>query len=99
MLVSFAILEQGGRLRSTNGYVTTSSGEKVRTDEDVSWINVKPGTLIVNLVDARKNKQIWQGYASGILQANQMNDQTKIREAVSRIFSQLKHNNFNKNNM
>ncbi|MEJ7831085.1 MAG: DUF4136 domain-containing protein, partial [Segetibacter sp.] len=37
MLVSFSVLEQRGRLRTTEGYVTLSSGEKVRTEENVSY--------------------------------------------------------------
>jgi hypothetical protein len=93
MLVSFFITEKPGSLRTTNGYVTVSSGEKVRTEDNVSYTDVKPGTLIINFIDAKANKQIWQGFASGILQPDQMNDQTKVREAVSSVFSQFKYNN------
>jgi len=93
MLVSFFVTEKPGRLRTTNGYVTLSSGEKVRTVDNVSFTDVKAGTLIINFIDEKTNTQIWQGFASGILQADQMNNETKVREAVSSVFSQFKYNN------
>lgn len=97
MIVSFLVLEQPATLRTTNGYVTVSSGEKVRTEDNVSYTDVKPGTLIVNLIDAKTSKQIWQGFASGILQADEMRDESKVRLAVSKIFSEFKYNNNNNN--
>lgn len=93
MLVSFQVLEQPASLRTTEGYVTVFSGEKVRTDNNISYTDVKPGTLIVNLIDADKNKQIWQGFASGIMSADAIKDQSKVRSAVSTVFSQFNYNN------
>lgn len=95
MKVSFSVLEREGKLRTTNGYVTLSSGEKVRTEDNVSFTDVKPGTLIIDLIDAKRNVQIWQGFASGILQPENLRDQTKVRQAVSSIFSKFTHNNLN----
>ncbi len=93
MLISFLVLEQPGSLRTTNGYVTVASGEKVRTEDNVSSTDVKPGTLIINFIDAKSNTAIWQGFASGILQADQMRDESKVRQAVSSVFSEFKYNN------
>ena len=93
MLISFSVLEQPGKLRTTNGYVTLSSGEKVRTEDNVTYTDVKAGTLIINLTDAKSGRLIWQGFASGILQADQVNDVAKVRQAVSTVFNQFKYNN------
>lgn len=93
MLISFSVLEQPASLRTTNGYVTLSSGEKVRTEDNVTYTDVKPGTLIINFTDLKSGKTIWQGFASGILQADQMNDEAKVRQAVSTVFNQFKYNN------
>jgi hypothetical protein len=93
MLISFSILEQPGSLRTTNGYVTLGSGEKVRTEDNVTYTDVKAGTLIINFMDAKSGKLIWQGFASGILQADQVNDEAKVRQAVSTVFNQFKYNN------
>lgn len=95
MLISFLVLEQPASLRTTNGYVTVSSGEKVRTEDNVSYTDVKPGTLIINLINGKTDKQIWQGFASGILQPDDMRDESKVRQAVSSIFSKFNHNNNN----
>ena len=93
MLVSFSVTEQTGRLRTTNGYVRVSSGEKVRTKDNIGYADVQPGTLIINLIDAKTSEVIWQGFASGILHADQVRNETKVREAVSSVFSQFKYNN------
>lgn len=93
MLVSFSVTEQPGKLRTANGYVTLSSGEKVRTEDNISFTDVKPGTLIINFIDAKTNNVIWQGFASGILHADEVSNETKVREAVSSVFSQFKYNN------
>ena len=93
MLVSFSVTEQPGQLRNANGYVTLSSGEKVRTEDNITFTDVKPGTLIIDFMDAKTKNVIWQGFASGILHADEMSNETKVREAVSSVFSQFKHNN------
>jgi hypothetical protein len=92
MLVSFSVFEQPATLRTTDGYATLSSGEKVRTEDNLAYTDVKPGTLIINFIDAKKNKQIWQGFASGILKAGQVKDESKVRHAVSRIISEFNYN-------
>jgi len=91
MLLSFIVLEQPASLRTTQGYVTVLSGEKVRTEDNVSYTDVNPGTLIINM--NKTDKQIWQGFVSGILKADEMNDQSKVRNAVSTVFKQFSYNN------
>jgi len=93
MLLSFLVLEQPASLRTTKGYVTLLSGEKVRTEDNVSYTDVKPGTLIIDIIKTEKNNQIWQGFVSGILKAEEMNDQSKVRNAVSTVFKQFSYNN------
>ena len=93
MLVSFSVFEQPATLRTTEGYATLSSGEKVRTEDNVAYTDVLPGTLIINFIDASKRKQIWQGFASGILKAGQTKDESKVRHAVSRIISEFNYSN------
>jgi hypothetical protein len=93
MLISFSVLEQPSSLHTTDGYVTLSSGEKVLTEKNVTYTDVKPGTLLINFMDPKTGKMIWQGFASGILQADQMNDEAKVHQAVSTVFNQFKYNN------
>jgi hypothetical protein len=93
MLVLFAVTEMPGSLRTTNGYVTLSSGEKVRTEDNITYTDVKPGTLIINLLNGDNQNQIWQGFASGILNDSSVQDEATVRQAVSEVFSEFKFKN------
>jgi hypothetical protein len=90
ILVLFTVTEQPGSLRTYNGYQMINGGlDSVRTPSDVNITQIDPGTLIINLLDAKSGVVAWQGYASGILKPDMINDATKVREAVSSIFSQF----------
>ncbi|OQP55795.1 DUF4136 domain-containing protein [Niastella populi] len=90
MTVSFFITEQADTLRRTSGYVTIG-GEAVVSNDDVEWVPVQPGTLIINLNDNKTQKMVWQGFASGIIAQENINNEQKIREAVSSIFDQFNY--------
>lgn len=90
MLVTFMVLEQPGTLRTYNGYKMLYNGlDSTRTPENVEKVSVDAGTLLINIIDGKSGKVAWQGYASGILKPDMINDQTKVREAVRRIFDQF----------
>ena len=89
VLVLFQVTEQPGKLVTFNGYEIVD-GEKVRTAADEKKVDIKPGTLLINLVDAKSGLVAWQGYASGILNPDMINDNVKIREAVASIFNDFK---------
>lgn len=89
MLVLFQVTEQPGQLVTFNGY-DVIDGEKVRTAEDKEKVDIKAGTLLINLVDAKTGLVAWQGYASGILNPDMINDNVKVREAVASIFNDFK---------
>ena len=89
VLVLFEVTEQPGKLVTFNGY-DMIDGEKMRTAEDKEKVNIKAGTLLINLVDAKSGLVAWQGYASGILNPDMINDNVKVREAVAAIFHDFK---------
>jgi hypothetical protein len=92
MIVTFQVLEQAGQLQTYNGYQMLNGGfDSVRTPENVQITNVDPGTLIINIIDRRSGSVAWQGYASGILKPDMINDQSKIRDAVKSIFDKFKY--------
>lgn len=90
MLVSFFVLERADTLRKTSGYINIY-GQPVITEKDVEMVPVEPGTLIINIVDTDVNKMVWQGFASGILKPGDINNELKIRQAVSSIFSRFNY--------
>jgi len=91
MIVTFMVLEQPGTLQTYNGYKMLYNGlDSTRTPGNIEKVSVEAGTLLINLIDAKSGKVAWQGYASGILKADMINDQAQVREAVRRIFDQFK---------
>lgn len=92
LLVNFSVLEQSGRLRTYDGYqVLGMGGDTIRTEDNLEWTEVQPGTLLVNLIDRKTSELVWQGYASGILKQDMMRDKLKVREAVSSIFQEFNY--------
>lgn len=97
MFVIFQVTEQPGTLRTYNGYQMIDNGfDSVRTRDNVAHTKIDGGTLLINIVDNKSDKVAWQGYASGILKPDMVNDESKVRQAVSTIFNQFKFTAANK---
>ena len=90
ILVLFRVTERPGKLRTFNGYEMIDNGlDSVRTPQDTQTVDIDAGTLIINLLDAKSGVVAWQGYASGILKPDMINNNTKVREAVASIFQKF----------
>lgn len=90
MLIQFLVTEQPGELITMEGYHVINGGlDTVRTEDHIETVAIEPGTLLINITDAETNKMLWQGYASGILKADMINSESKVREAVSSIFDEF----------
>jgi hypothetical protein len=92
LLVSYKVLEGRGRLK---GYTTDTpeivSGTQVHTPEDTTTYTLQPGTLLINLIDKKNSKVVWDGFASGLIQGDAFTaDPTKLKEAVHLIFEKFK---------
>ena len=90
ILVLFRVTERPGKLKTFNGYEMIDNGlDSVRTPQDTQTVDIDAGTLIINLLDAKSGVVAWQGYASGILKPDMINNNTKVREAVASIFQKF----------
>ncbi len=90
ILVLYRVTERPGKLRTFNGYEMIDNGlDSVRTPQDTQTVDIDAGTLIINLLDAKSGVVAWQGYASGILKPEMINNTTKVREAVASIFQKF----------
>ena len=90
--VNFMVLEQPTELTTFNGYQTINGGlDTVRTPENVQKTPVKAGTVLIDFIDAKTSKQVWQGFASGILNADIINNRSDVRAAISSIFSKYNY--------
>lgn len=94
MLINYLIFEQEGELKTFNGYHLINGVDSVRTEDNVSSVKVKPGTLFVSINGGASNGVVWQGYASGILSPRGIKDPAKIKAAVQQIFNEFKYKAF-----
>ncbi len=91
MIVVFRVSEQPGTLHTFNGYEMYNDGmDSTRELKNKETVKIKPGTLLINIVDAKSDMVAWQGYASGILKPDMINNDVKVREAVASIFKKFK---------
>lgn len=88
LLVNFRVFDQPATIRGFTGYGTTYFGStEVREPEDVTTFAVKPGSLIINLIDTKTGQAVWRGLASGLTTTNGFDRRgNKIREAVNLLF-------------
>jgi len=63
-------------------------------DDEVKYDPVKysmmRGTLVIQLLDAKKHQTVWQGYASGIFNDQTLTSDRYLRRAVRSIFDKYK---------
>lgn len=58
-------------------------------DERYRDISKKETTIIIDMIDARTDKLLWQGVAVGVLGKKAGEVELKIRESISRIFQEF----------
>jgi hypothetical protein len=90
MTVLFTITERPGTLKTYNGYQMINNGlDSVRTPESAQTTPIEAGTLIINIIDSKSGVVAWQGFASGILKPDMLQDDSRIRHAVASIFGKF----------
>ena len=92
LLVAYSIYYDDMRFR---GYVQPELDKwiekEIEEDEyDPIKIELKEGTILVQLIDTRKNNTVWQGYASGVFGNSYFNNEKYIKRAVRSIFEQYR---------
>jgi hypothetical protein len=91
MIVNFRVFEQPATLRGFEGMGDNYWGNNEATgaNSQIEY-NVKPGTLMVNIVDAKSGQVVWQGFASGLINDNKfIKDKVQVREAANLIFDRF----------
>jgi|GEM_PF-619192 len=88
MLVGYTVLEQADQLRTytREGYSYLGEGPIERNAE---MVDVEPGTILVNFVDAKTGLQVWQGFASGGLEKSDVDDENLIQSKMEAIFKRF----------
>jgi hypothetical protein len=92
LLVSYKIFKDDLRFQGFNqpeieNWISTE-------DEEVKYDPIKysmmQGTLVVQLLDAKKHQTVWQGYASGIFNDQTLTSDRYLRRAVRSIFDKYR---------
>ncbi|WP_297338170.1 DUF4136 domain-containing protein [Algoriphagus sp.] len=87
MLVNFHILEYPTELRTyrlNNGQDYLGFGPRSMTTK---MVPVKAGTVIVNFTNAESGVHVWQGFASGAFEVEELKDISKLEAKVISIFN------------
>lgn len=94
MLVNFRVLEGKTELRKyilDNGQDYLGFGPR---SEATQMVPVDPGTVLINFMDSKSGTQIWQGYASGALNSNDVKDSNAMQAKVGAIFEDFDFDQF-----
>ncbi|WP_296702303.1 DUF4136 domain-containing protein [Algoriphagus sp.] len=97
MLVDFSILENDTELRKyvlNNGQDYLGFGPRSETTQ---MVPVEEGTVIINFLDAETGRQIWQGFASGTLEKDDLKSLNTINNKVGAIFEDFNFDQFGTN--
>jgi hypothetical protein len=97
MLINFSVLEKDTQLRTfvmTNGQNYLGIGPVSTT---VRMVSVVFGTVLINFLDAESTTQIWQGFASGALNKDDIKNMSAIKTKLGVIFEDFNFNQFNTN--
>ncbi|HEY5370926.1 MAG TPA: DUF4136 domain-containing protein, partial [Hanamia sp.] len=89
MFIIFRVTEHAGTLEMKNGYQTFWDEDASVADNSMHRTKIDAGTLLIDFIDAKSDKVAWQGFASGILKPDMINDNMKVREAVNSIFQKF----------
>lgn len=95
MLINFSVLEEDTELRKyilDNGQDYLGWGPR---SQEVQMVPVDEGTVLINFMDARSGSQIWQGFASGALNPDDIKNMSATKTKVGAIFEDFDFNQFN----
>jgi hypothetical protein len=89
LIVNFRVFDKPTTIKGYTGsgsdYFNPSEVQSLGDEKDVQ---VKAGTILINMVDAKTDQAVWQGLASGLTSSSGFARQEgKIREAVNLIFN------------
>lgn len=64
-------------------YSSEDSYQKVK-------LKLREGTILISLIDRRRHKVVWQGYASGVFGPDSQRNERVMRSAIVRIMDEFK---------
>ncbi|MDB5202966.1 MAG: lipoprotein [Ferruginibacter sp.] len=91
LLLHYHIVVEDKTATAAGKQNTYAHGEHVMPAIDA--YQYRQGTLIIDLMDAKTNKQVWRGWATDVITAQmRKHPESHIRNAVKKILLQIKRN-------
>jgi len=90
LVVNFRVFSAPTTLKGFSDYGTTYWGsEELRSPDDVRTYQVDAGTMLISLLDRAQGKVVWQGFVSGLTNANGFDrTENRIKQAVNLLFEE-----------
>jgi hypothetical protein len=103
VLITVRVTEREEQLRTFNRRSGTGMGQSYLghgpMGANAQMVEVEPGTILLNFMDAESGDIIWQGFASGALEEGDMRDEDTIKTKIGAIFDQFNFSNFSNVNV
>ena len=90
LLIAYKVIDGATRIKGfSEGEPTRIEGNtEFRQPKDTVSYKVKPGTIMISLIDAKTSEVVWEGFASGVANNDDIiNDEMKIKQAINLIFT------------
>jgi len=88
LLVAYKIFDQSSKIKGYNNNApAVLNGKEVYQSKDTVSYRLKPGSILITLIDSKTGSVVWEGYASGVARNNDIiNDKLRVEEAINLIF-------------
>lgn len=92
LLVSFKMFQDSMRFKGYNQPEIEQwvASQKENIDYNPKKLDLKSGTLLIQLYDRKQNRSIWQGYSTDLYGAIDFNDKRTLRNAVISILDKYR---------
>ncbi len=89
LMVNFRVFDKPTKIETNSDYGDGYYGNgEVNSADGMKVIDVKAGSIILNLVDKKSGQVVWRGLASGLTNANGFDrTQNNVKEAVNLMFN------------
>lgn len=93
LIITYKVLEQKARFKGyNNDSPEIVQGKEVRQPQDTATYELLPGTLLINFIDVKTSKVVWNGFASGVSDKSiTTSDEQKVKQAINLIFEKYKY--------
>jgi hypothetical protein len=92
LLIAYTVFDHSTQMKGYTSPPTPVGSQEIYTPEDTITYKLKPGTVLITMVDAKNGSVVWEGYASGVARpSDAINDKLRVKEAINLIFKKFQY--------